>query len=43
MAIISGVNIPDNKKVGISLTAVFGIGRSQAKDVIQKAGLEVDS
>ncbi len=40
MAIISGVNIPDNKRVEVSLTRVFGIGPAQAKDVISKAGVQ---
>lgn len=30
MARIAGVNIPDNKHVVISLTSIYGIGRSQA-------------
>jgi small subunit ribosomal protein S13 len=39
MAIVSGVNIPDNKRVEISLQQVFGIGLFQAKDVVEKAGV----
>jgi small subunit ribosomal protein S13 len=31
MARIAGVNIPDNKHAVISLTYIFGVGRSQAK------------
>lgn len=40
MAIVAGVNIPDNKRVEISLRSIFGIGATQAKDVVEKAGLE---
>jgi small subunit ribosomal protein S13 len=40
MAIVSGVNIPDNKRVEISLTHIFGIGPVQARDVLEKAGVE---
>ena len=40
MAIISGVNIPDNKRVEISLRSIFGIGPTQAADIAQKAGLD---
>ena len=40
MAIISGVNIPDNKRVAISLTKIYGIGPTQAKDIIVKAGID---
>ena len=39
MALVSGVNIPDNKRVEISLTRIFGIGSYQAKDIVEKAGL----
>nr|MBP7013365.1 30S ribosomal protein S13 [Steroidobacteraceae bacterium] len=30
MARIAGINIPMNKHVCIGLTAIFGVGRSQA-------------
>ena len=39
MAIVSGVNIPDDKRVEISLRRIYGIGPSQAKDVVEKAGI----
>ena len=39
MAIVSGVNIPDNKRVEVSLTHVYGIGPVQARDVLEKAGV----
>ena len=40
MAVVAGVNIPDNKRVEISLRAIYGIGSYQAKDIVEKAGLE---
>ena len=40
MALVAGVNIPDNKKVEISLRTIFGIGPTQAKDVAGQAGIE---
>lgn len=40
MAIIVGVNIPDNKRVEISLTSIFGIGPVQSKLIVQKADIE---
>ena len=40
MAIVAGVNIPDNKRVEISLRTIFGIGGPQAKDIVEKAGVE---
>lgn len=39
MAIVAGVNIPDNKRVEIALTAIYGIGPKQAKDVIDEVGI----
>ena len=39
MAIVAGVNVPDNKRVEIALTAIYGIGPKQAKDVINDAGI----
>ncbi|CAI8007291.1 30S ribosomal protein S13 [Geodia barretti] len=38
MAIISGVNIPDNKRVEISLRSIYGIGPYQAKDDLREGG-----
>ena len=40
MAIVAGVNIPDNKRVEISLRSIFGIGPYQARDIVEKAGIE---
>lgn len=40
MAIISGVNIPDNKRVETSLTRIYGVGQWQAKDIVTKAGVD---
>ena len=40
MAIVAGVNIPDNKRVEISLRSIYGIGAYQAKDVCEKAGVD---
>ena len=36
MARIAGVNIPDNKHIVISLTYIYGIGRSVAKEICNK-------
>ncbi len=40
MARISGVTIPDNKQVQISLTYVYGIGPTTAKEILTKAKVE---
>ena len=42
MARIAGVNIPTNKQVGISLTYIFGIGRTKALEILTTAGVPAD-
>lgn len=39
MARISGINIPDHKHLVISLTAIYGIGRSRASLICEKVGV----
>lgn len=41
MARIAGVDLP-NKHVNISLTYIFGIGRSSADDICKKAKIDPD-
>ena len=40
MARIAGVDIPSNKAGEISLTYIFGIGRSLAKEILGTAGVD---
>jgi small subunit ribosomal protein S13 len=42
MARISGVDIPDLKRGEISLTYIFGIGRSSAIKILNKAGVDIN-
>jgi len=37
---ISGVNLPDEKRVDIGLTYLYGIGRRNVSDVLKKADVE---
>lgn len=39
MAIVSGVNIPDGKRLETALTSIYGIGTTQAKDIVDRAGV----
>lgn len=39
MARIAGVNIPDNKHAVISLTYIFGIGRTTAKQILSAVNI----
>lgn len=41
MARISGVDIPDHKRSEIGLTYIFGIGRSSANYILNKAGIDI--
>jgi small subunit ribosomal protein S13 len=43
MARIAGVNIPDNKHAVISLTYVYGIGRTTAKQICAATGVAEDA
>jgi small subunit ribosomal protein S13 len=38
---ISGITLPENKRLEIALTAVYGVGRPRAKMIIEKLGLSV--
>jgi small subunit ribosomal protein S13 len=40
MARIAGVNIPDNKHAVISLTYIFGIGRTTSQKILSSVGVE---
>jgi small subunit ribosomal protein S13 len=42
VARIAGVNIPTNKRVQIALTYIFGIGRTKAREICDKAGLPAE-
>ena len=39
---IVGVDLPQNKRGEISLTYIYGIGRSAAKTILTKAGVDLD-
>ena len=39
---IVGVALPQNKRGEIALTYIFGIGRSAAKTILDKAGVDVN-
>lgn len=43
MARIAGVDIPRNKKIGIAISYVYGIGRSNGADILDKANVSADT
>ena len=42
MARISGVDIPKQKRGEIALTYIFGVGKSRAQQILEKAGVDVN-
>jgi len=40
MARIAGVNVPDHKHAVISLTYVYGVGRTTAKNILSSIGID---
>ena len=43
MARISGVDIPNSKRVEIALTYIYGIGLKSSKDILAKTGINPDT
>ena len=43
MARIAGVDIPNNKRIEIALTYIYGIGRKSANDILAKTGIDPDT
>jgi len=39
---IVGVDLPQNKRGEVGLTYIYGIGRSNAKKILESAGVDVD-
>lgn len=43
MARIAGVDLPNNKRIEIALTYVYGIGRTLSNDVLKKCDISPDT
>jgi small subunit ribosomal protein S13 len=43
MARIAGVDIPNQKRVEIALTYIYGIGRKSANDILARTGINPDT
>lgn len=43
MVRIAGVNIPDNKRVEIALTYIYGIGLSTSQKILAEQGVDVNT
>jgi len=42
MVRVANVNIPDNKRIEIALTYIYGIGRSLSKKILKATGIDFD-
>jgi small subunit ribosomal protein S13 len=42
MARIAGVDLPREKRIEIGLTYIFGVGRTTASEILEKAGVDPD-
>lgn len=43
MARIAGVDLPRDKRVEVSLTYIFGIGRSTSQKILAEAGIDLNT
>jgi len=43
MARIAGVDIPNNKRIEIALTYIYGIGQKSATDILAATGIDPDT
>lgn len=43
MARIAGVDLPKNKRMEIALTYIYGIGRTKAQEILEKAGVDFNT
>lgn len=43
MARIAGIDLPKNKRGRIALTYIYGIGRTLAAEILEKAGIDPDA
>ena len=43
MARIAGIDLPREKRIEIGLTYIYGIGRTSANKILEKAGIDPDT
>ncbi len=43
MARLAGVDIPNEKRIEIALTYIFGAGRTRAKETLAATGINLES
>ncbi|MBA31612.1 MAG: 30S ribosomal protein S13 [Chloroflexi bacterium] len=40
MAVVAGVNIPDNQRIEIALTSIYGVGKTSSKKIVSEVGID---
>ncbi len=40
MAIVAGINIPDNQRIEIALTSIYGVGKTSSKKIVSEVGID---
>ena len=40
MAVVAGVNIPDNQRIEIALTSIYGVGKTSSKKIVSEVGMD---
>lgn len=43
MVRVAGVDLPNDKRVEVGLTYIFGIGRTRSKEILAKTGINPDT
>lgn len=43
MARVAGIDLPNNKRVEIGLTYIYGVGRKTSQDILTKTGINPDT
>jgi small subunit ribosomal protein S13 len=43
MARVAGVDLPNDKRVEIGLTYIYGIGRTRSNQILQRSGVNADT
>jgi small subunit ribosomal protein S13 len=40
MAVVAGVNIPDNKRISVALRSIYGVGPNRASNILKESALQ---
>jgi len=43
MARIAGVDLPRNKRIGVALTYIFGVGDARSREILEQAGIDAST